>query len=57
VSGFGYFVVTVIGRAHVPKTFDIVEKGMNFGDLAHTVHLAVWQEEVDVAADATQCIL
>jgi hypothetical protein len=42
VSGFRNFSVTVIGRAHFPNSFDIVEKGMNFGYLAHTVALAVW---------------
>jgi len=42
VSSFRYFGVTVIGRAHFLNTFNIVEKGMNFGYLAHTVALAVW---------------
>jgi hypothetical protein len=41
-SGFRYFGVTVISRVHFPNTFDIVEKRMNFGYLAHTVALAVW---------------
>jgi hypothetical protein len=42
VNGFRYFGGSVIGRAHFPNTFDIVEKGMNFGYLAHTAALAVW---------------
>jgi hypothetical protein len=57
VRGFRYFGVTVIGRARFPNLFDIVENGMNFGYPAHTAALAVWQEEVDVAADATKRIL
>jgi len=42
VSGSRYFGVTIIGRAHFPSTFDIVEKGMNCAHLADTVALAVW---------------
>jgi hypothetical protein len=42
VSGFRYFGVTVIRRAHFPKSFDIVEKGMKYGYLAHAVAVAVW---------------
>jgi hypothetical protein len=42
VSGFRYFGVNVIGGTLFPNTFNIVEKGMNFGYLAHTVALAVW---------------
>jgi hypothetical protein len=42
MSGFRYFGVTVVGRAQFRNTFDIVEKGMNFGYLAHTMALAVW---------------
>jgi len=42
MSGFGYFGFTVVGRAHYPNSFDIVEKGINFGHLAHTVALVVW---------------
>jgi hypothetical protein len=42
VNGFRYFGVTVSSRAHFPNTFNIVEKEMNFGYLAHAVALAVW---------------
>jgi len=41
VSGFRYFGVTVISRAHFLNIFDIVEKGMNLRYVAHTVALAV----------------
>jgi hypothetical protein len=57
MSSFRYFSVTVVGRAYFPNIFDIVEKGMNFGYLAHTVALVVWYGEVNVAADATEHIL
>jgi hypothetical protein len=57
VSGFSYFVVTVIASAHFPNKFDIVEKEMNYEYHAQTVALAVWYDEVDVAADATKRIL
>ena len=57
MSGFRYFGVTVIGRAHFPNTSNIMEKGMNFGYLAPTVALAVWYDEVDIAADATKRIM
>jgi hypothetical protein len=57
MSAFGYFGITVVGRSHFPNTFDIMPKGMKFGYLAHTVALAVWYKEVDIAADATKHIL
>ena len=33
MSGFRYFGITVISRAHSLNTFDIVERGMNLGIL------------------------
>jgi len=57
LSGFRYLAATVIGRAHFPNKFNLVEKGMNFEYLLHTVALVVQYEEVYVAADATKCIL
>jgi len=56
MSSFSYVGVTVIGRDYFPNAFVIAEKGMNWGCCAHTVALAVWQEQVVVAAEATKCI-
>jgi len=55
--GFRYLSVTVIGRAHFPNTFDIVEIWMNFLSLSDSVAHAVCEKEVDVTADATKRIL
>jgi len=57
VGSFRHFGVTAIARAHFPNTYNTVQKEIHSGYLPHTVALAVWWKEVDVAADATKCIL
>jgi hypothetical protein len=57
VSSFRYLGVNILSRAHVPYTFNIVEKGMKFEYVAPTLAHAIWQKEVDNAANATKHIL
>lgn len=57
MSGVRSFGVAVIGGAHVHNPIVIVENGMKFEYLLHTMALVVPQKEVDIASKATKSML